>query len=119
MFTWPSPGNETVAVSNQAPRGHVVAVLRARDQDVGVNANLTFHLSLSGSGHSESDDEWARRPTFIVIPETGAVLVATDLGKYCLLRPIILDYLFISRVQQRSHVARFQPHDCVIIRFVK
>ena len=83
MFTWPTPGNETVAVSNQAPRGHVLATLRARDLDVGVNANLTFHLSLSGSGsgHSVSEDEWARRPTFIVIPETGAVLVAADLGK--------------------------------------
>ena len=69
-------------MSNQAPRGHVLATLRARDPDAGVNANLTYHLSVSGSGHWGSEDDWARRPTFIVIPETGAVLVAADLGKF-------------------------------------
>jgi len=64
-------------VSNQAPRGHLLAVLRAGDRDVGVNANLSFYLSPSGSGY----DDWARRPTFIAIPDTGAVLVAADLGE--------------------------------------
>lgn len=80
VFTWPSLGNETLAVSNQAPRGHLLATLRARDRDAGANANLTFYLSVSGSGHWGSEDDWARKPLFIVIPETGAVLVAADLG---------------------------------------
>jgi len=85
VFTWPSLGNETLAVSNKAPRGHVLATLRARDRDIGVNANLTYHLSVTGSGHWGSEDDWARRPTFIVIPETGALLVAADLGTYLII----------------------------------
>ena len=58
----------------------MVATLRARDPDIGDNANLTYYLSVSGSGHWGSEDDWARRPTFMVVRETGAVLVADDLG---------------------------------------
>ena len=68
----------------------MVATLRARDPDIGVNANLTFHLSVSGPGHWGSEDDWARRPTFIAIAETGAVLVADDLSKFYSLHEIKL-----------------------------
>jgi len=105
VFTWPSLGNETLTVSNQAPRGHVLATLRARDRDVGVNANLTFYLSVSGSGHWGSEDDWARRPTFIVIRETGAVLVAADLGT----SSYLLNYRTHQRSRMRHNSINMQP----------
>jgi len=74
-----------------------LATLRARDRDVGINANLTFHLSVSGSGHWGSEDDWARRPTFIVIPETGAVLVAADLSTFYLLTYLLNQLLTYNR----------------------
>jgi hypothetical protein len=90
-FQWPSRGNETLIISSRTPRGYLIARLRATDRDSGINANLTYYLVLSdgsavsgsgsGVGGNAVGAATLRQSPFIVVPDTGAIVVAADLSK--------------------------------------
>jgi len=69
LFTEPLWNNQTLLVSSQTPRGHVVSWLRAVDLDSGRNARLTFKISAGN-----------RLNTFALHPISGALTVATDIS---------------------------------------
>ena len=43
---FPSPGNNTVKVSTQAPVGHIITMINATDADMGSNGKLLFSISM-------------------------------------------------------------------------
>jgi len=73
LFTEPLWSNQTLLVSSQTPRGHVVSWLRAVDLDEGRNARLTFTIAAGN-----------RLNTFAVHPDTGALTVAVDISRVVL-----------------------------------
>lgn len=85
-FQWPSRGNETLIISSRTPRGYPIARLRATDRDSGINANLTYYLVLSEGGPTSGGGNAGgaaslRQSPFIVVPDTGAIVVTADLSK--------------------------------------
>ena len=73
LFTEPLWSNQTLLVSSQTPRGHVVSWLRAVDLDEGRNARLTFSIAAGN-----------RLNTFAVHPASGALTVAVDVSRVVL-----------------------------------
>jgi len=69
LFTEPLWNNQTLLVSAQTPRGHVISWLRAVDLDDGRNARLTFTIAAGN-----------RLNTFALHPVSGALSVAEDLS---------------------------------------
>jgi len=69
LFTEPLWNNQTLLVSSQTPRGHVVSWLRAVDLDEGRNARLTFTIAAGN-----------RLNTFALHPTSGALSVAADIS---------------------------------------
>ena len=67
-FEFPSPSNHTVYISNQAPTGHQVTLLRAHDHDTGSNARLTYSIY-----------EGNEQDFFTIDSNTGAILINRDL----------------------------------------
>lgn len=68
VFTFPTEQNETVFLSKEFPKGHLVVSLRATDRDLGPNSRLTFALVAS-----------SRPNAFAVNASTGDVTVNDDL----------------------------------------
>ena len=68
VFSFPNHANQTVYVSHSATLDHVVAQLRAHDQDTGVNAKLLYHI------HSGNTDD-----TFAIDSSTGVITVDCSL----------------------------------------
>jgi len=84
-FTDSAAGNDSVLqVSSMTPPGHVIAVLPARDDDDGVNAELTYSLSAD-----ESSPEDVTR-LFRVDARRGAVTVNSALPASGLFRLLIV-----------------------------
>lgn len=73
LFTEPLWSNQTLIVSSQTPRGHVIAWLRAVDLDEGRNSRLTFTI-VAGN----------RLNTFALHPVSGALTVAADISRVVL-----------------------------------
>jgi len=73
LFTEPLWSNQTLLVSSQTPRGHVVSWLRAVDLDEGRNARLTFTIAAGN-----------RLNTFALHPISGALTVAADISRIVL-----------------------------------
>jgi len=71
LFRFPSPQNNSVHLSPDAPPGFVVAVLDAVDRDLGNNARVTYAAAFN-------PDPTAARP-FRVDAQSGAVVVAESL----------------------------------------
>jgi len=88
VFTYPALANETIVVSSQTPRGHVIAKLRAVDLDSGQNGNLTYHVVMPTTPGT------SRINPFSVITYTGAIAVNADLStislEIFLLRSLII-----------------------------
>ena len=70
LFTEPLWNNQTLLVSSQTPRGHVVAWLRAVDLDDGRNSRLTFSIAAGN-----------RLNTFALHSVSGALTVAVDISR--------------------------------------
>ena len=73
LFTEPLWNNQTLLVSSQTPKGHVVSWLRAVDLDDGRNARLTFTIAAGN-----------RLNTFALHPVSGALSVAADISRVVL-----------------------------------
>jgi len=69
LFTEPLWNNQTLLVSSQTPRGHVVSWLRAVDLDDGRNSRLTFTIAAGN-----------RLNTFTLHPVSGALSVVKDIS---------------------------------------
>ena len=68
MFSFPNRVNQTVQISNTAPLGHVVAQVQAHDDDTGVNARLSYHITSGNTGDA-----------FAIDPTSGVITVDCDL----------------------------------------
>jgi len=51
IITYPSLENSTFHVSSQVPLGHHLLDVIATDKDMGINAQLSYHLVIKGSAN--------------------------------------------------------------------
>ena len=61
VFEFPRTGNDVIALSPTAARGHVVSRIIARDKDAGQNASISYHM--------KSNSAWAK--AFSIDRSTG------------------------------------------------
>lgn len=116
-FVFPSYDNETIAVSTRCPRGHAVARLKAKDNDAGMNARLTFELLTSTRPHAFAVDQSTGDVTLsddvsAVTMETILLHVrVTDAG-----RPSLSDEALL-RVTISSDVEFREGHDLLLTSY--
>lgn len=69
VFDYPAQHNNTIYISNQTPKGHVITRIRALDSDVGQNGKIVYDFV-----------EESKTELFDVDMELGTVLVNGDLA---------------------------------------
>jgi len=71
LFTFPTPANYTLHISNAVPVGYVIGTVLARDRDAGENGRVSYAIH-----HDEGDDVlWI----FNIDPELGSIHVGDSL----------------------------------------
>ncbi len=71
QFTFPTPRNNTIYVSYDAPPGHIFARLKGQDRDTGNNARLMYDIEDGNVNDAFSVDE-----------DTGAISVNRGLNRF-------------------------------------
>lgn len=86
-FTWPTPHNNTVYLSNRVPVGEVIATVNANDPDIGENGQVRFDVTSGNEKHffelDPATGEVSLRETVIRLDYEVFVMevTAADLGK--------------------------------------
>jgi len=80
-FLFPSRYNNTIHVSNRVPIGHVVGQVSARDDDIELNARVSYQLTqvVHDAASSSINRDQQQLPFFNVDSERGLVTVTRKL----------------------------------------